>query len=61
LRFFGKTTPYAKIFKILFGKFSSRHRFVMLMTPTTTSFVVTDASLARVLLIELRSNVVRFY
>ena len=26
LRFFGKTTPYGKIFKILFRKFSPRHR-----------------------------------
>jgi len=26
LRFFGKTTPYAKIFKILFRKFSPPHR-----------------------------------
>jgi len=26
LRFFWKTTPYDKIFKILFRKFSSRHR-----------------------------------
>ena len=26
IAFFGKTTPYGKIFKILFRKFSSRHR-----------------------------------
>jgi len=30
LRFFGKTTPYDKIFKILFGKFTSRHRSTLL-------------------------------
>jgi len=27
---FGKTTPYNKIFKILFGKFTSRHRSTLL-------------------------------
>ena len=30
LRFSGKTTPYAKIFKMLFRKFSSRHRLTLL-------------------------------
>jgi len=30
LRFFWKTTPYDKIFKILFGKFTSRHRSTLL-------------------------------
>ena len=30
LRFFGKTTPYGKIFKILFRKFLSRHRSTLL-------------------------------
>jgi len=30
LRFFGKTTPYDKIFKILFGKLTSRHRSMLL-------------------------------
>ena len=30
LRFFGKTTPYEKILKILFGKFTSRHRSTLL-------------------------------
>ena len=29
LRFVGKTTPYDKIFKILFGKFTSRHRLTL--------------------------------
>jgi len=28
--FFGKTTPYDKIFKILFGKFTLRHRSTLL-------------------------------
>jgi len=28
--FFGKTTPHDKIFKILFGKFTSRHRSTLL-------------------------------
>ena len=28
--FFGKTTPYDKIFKIMFGKFTSRHRSTLL-------------------------------
>ena len=28
--FFGKTTPYDKIFKILFGKFTSRHQSPLL-------------------------------
>ena len=27
---FGKTTPYGKTFKILFRKFSSRHRLALL-------------------------------
>jgi len=30
VRFFGKTTPYHKIFKILFGKFKSRQRSTLL-------------------------------
>jgi len=30
LRFFGKTTPYGKIFKILFRKFTWRHRLTLL-------------------------------
>ena len=38
LRFFAKTTPYGKIFKILFRKFSSRHR--------STCFVQISWSLA---------------
>jgi len=30
LRFFGKTTPYGNIFKILFRKFSPPHRSMLL-------------------------------
>ena len=38
LRFLGKTTPYGKIFKIMFGKFTWRHRLTLLYSNVINFF-----------------------